>query len=77
MKKRFFYLLLFLLLLDSKHSLAQSPVEMADVFYQSGKIYVVVAVVLIVLTGLYLYLISIDKKVKKLEENINLPKTEK
>jgi tellurite resistance protein TehA-like permease len=43
-------------------------VEMADVMRSNGKIYVVVAVLLIIFCGLAVYLISIDRKVRKLEE---------
>lgn len=34
-----------------------------------GKVYVVMAVALTVLIGLFIYLISIDKKITKLEKN--------
>lgn len=44
-------------------------IAMADTMRSNGKIYVVVAVLGVILLGLILYLISIDKKVKKLEEN--------
>ncbi|GAB5558219.1 MAG: hypothetical protein SchgKO_24320 [Schleiferiaceae bacterium] len=48
---------------------AQRPeVEMADTFRSEGKIYVVVAVALIIFLGMVVYLVSIDRKVKKLEE---------
>jgi uncharacterized membrane protein len=51
---------------------AQRPeVEMADTFRSEGKIYVVVAVALIIFLGMVVYLISIDRKVKKLEEEQN------
>ena len=43
-------------------------VEMADQMRADGKIYVVVAVVLIVFIGLILYLISLDRKISKLEK---------
>jgi CcmD family protein len=46
---------------------AQEP-EMATIFYENGKIYVVIAVILIVFLGLATYLWSIDKKVSKLEK---------
>lgn len=46
---------------------AQEEVEMADGMRSEGKIYVVVGIILIVLIGLVLYLVSIDRKVKKLE----------
>lgn len=45
-------------------------VEMADTFRSEGKIYVVVAIILIVLTGLILYLFLLDRKMNKLERMI-------
>jgi hypothetical protein len=44
------------------------PVEMADQFRKDGKIYVVVGVCLIVLLSMLLYMFSLDRKVRKLEE---------
>ncbi len=44
-------------------------VQMAEGMRSDGKIYVVVGVLLIIFIGLVVYLISIDKKLKKLEEN--------
>jgi len=46
-------------------------IEMADAMRASGKIYVVVLVVTVILTGLILYLIRLDKKVSKLEKEVN------
>jgi len=46
---------------------AQTQVEMADGMRAEGKIYVVVAIILIVLTGLVVYLVMLDRKVKRLE----------
>lgn len=43
-------------------------VEMADAMRQNGKIYVVVAVVLTILVGLFLYLVRLDKKISNLEK---------
>jgi hypothetical protein len=43
---------------------------MADTMRSNGKIYVVVATLLIVLVGLFIYLFAIEKKVKKLEQKI-------
>lgn len=37
--------------------------------YSSGRIYVVIAVILIILFGLILYLVRLEKKVKQLENN--------
>lgn len=53
--------------------MAQNPnnVEMANAFRENGKIYVVVAVVVIIFVGLFVYLISLDKKVSRLEKKLN------
>jgi len=56
------------LLLISLTGQAQSEVEMADGMRAEGKIYVVVAIILIVLAGLVVYLAMLDRKVKKLED---------
>jgi CcmD family protein len=42
-------------------------VEMADQLRQSGKIYVVVVTLAIIFVGLAIYLFSIDKRLKKIE----------
>lgn len=48
------------------------PVEMADGMRSNGKIYVVVAVLGIIMLGLLLFLVSMDRKLRKLEkENKN------
>lgn len=59
----------FLLLLISFFSNAQSDVEMADQLRAEGKIYIVVIVILIIITGLFFYLIRLDRKLTKLERN--------
>jgi CcmD family protein len=41
---------------------------MADLLRSNGKIYVVVAVVLIILAGLILYVFRLDRKISKLEK---------
>lgn len=43
-------------------------VEMAEGLYQSGKIYVVVAVLSILFIGIVVYLILLDRKISKLEK---------
>jgi hypothetical protein len=35
----------------------------------NGRIYVVVAVVVLILLGLFLYLVRLDKKISRLEKN--------
>jgi hypothetical protein len=55
----------------------ENKVEMADTFRADGKIYVVVAIVLIILIGFVVYLISLDRKITKLEKLVQQkdPKT--
>lgn len=49
---------------------AQTQVATAntDIMRSNGKIYVVMAVVVTIVTGLFLYVFSIDKKISKLEK---------
>ena len=47
---------------------AQQEVEMADKLRADGKIYVVVAIILVIFIGIVLYLFSIDRKVSRLEK---------
>jgi hypothetical protein len=47
---------------------ASQNIEMADRMRSDGKIYVVVGCVLVVLAGVLFYLVSIDKKVSRLEK---------
>ncbi|MCB2409931.1 CcmD family protein [Hymenobacter lucidus] len=73
LKLRSAFLLLAALLLPVLHAAAQagtdSP-EMADALRQNGKIYVVVAVIAVVLAGLLAFLISLDRKVGRLEKEL-------
>ena len=50
-------------------SFSQTP-EMATELREGGKIYVVVAVVMTVLIGLFIYLFITDKKVSKIEKEL-------
>ena len=50
----------------------KNSIEMADVMRASGKIYVVVAVLCVILTGLIIYLIQLDKKISRLEREVNI-----
>lgn len=47
------------------------PVEMADSMRSNGRIYVVVAVALTILSGLILYVARLDKKISRLEKDTN------
>jgi low affinity Fe/Cu permease len=58
-----------LMMIFSIVSMAQTqPVEMADGMRSNGKIYIVVAVCLTILIGLFLYVFLIDRKITKLEK---------
>ena len=57
------------LLLISTNSFAQTEqVDMADAMRSNGKIYIVVAVCLTILIGLFIYVYSIDRKISKIEK---------
>lgn len=58
-----------LLLLVSFFSNAQ--VEMADDFRGEGKIYVVLAIILVILAGFFFLLFKLDRRSKRLEKEIN------
>lgn len=54
----------------SQTAAAADQPEMADALRQSGKIYVVVLVIVIILSGLLLYLVRLDRKVSRLEREV-------
>ena len=60
----------FMFTLFTSVTMAQSDIAMADVMRSNGKIYVVVAVLVIIFIALVAYLISLDRKVSKLEREI-------
>lgn len=76
MKKLFKYFLAFTFIFAGGPGHAQNA-EMADAFRADGKIYVVVAIVLIVLGGLIAYLLMLDKKLNRLERLLNSKKKTK
>ena len=48
---------------------ANKNVQMADAMRSNGKIFVVVAVIVTLFTGIVLYLISLDRKISRLEKD--------
>lgn len=70
--KKLICLLVFLLI--SANLMAQqtvgTDVEMADTMRSNGKIYVVVAVFVVVMAGLLLYLVTLDRKISRLEKEL-------
>ena len=70
MRNRFFqFILTVISLFVTAVAFAQTPDADTSGMRSEGKIYVVMAVCLTILTGLILYLISIDRKIKKIEEH--------
>lgn len=67
------------LLLLSQTLMAQQPVsngvEMADRLRADGKIWVVVAVIAAVFTGIIIYLVRLDRQIGKLEKEVKEKKT--
>jgi hypothetical protein len=55
------------LLLNAIGLFAQEQAE--TVFRQSGKIYVVVVVMSVIMLGIILFLIRLDRKIKKIEDS--------
>ena len=64
---RFSFLLCGLLM--NSFLFAQDKVEMADQMRSNGKIYVVVTVCLIILIGLFIYVMMLDRKMTRMEKN--------
>ncbi|RZK78985.1 MAG: CcmD family protein [Pedobacter sp.] len=62
------FIIALILVLNTVQLFAQESVEMADTMRSNGKIYVVVACVVIILLGLLVYLFSLDKRLKKIEK---------
>ena len=53
---------------------SNTEVEMADVLRTNGKIYVVVIGLVIILTGVVVFLIRVDRKLARLEESKKVSK---
>jgi CcmD family protein len=50
--------------------IATAQPEMADTMRSEGKIYVVVAILLIIFAGLIVYLVMLDRKVTRIEKKL-------
>ena len=68
-EKRLRFVSICVFLLFSLSCFAQQKVDMADTMRSNGKIYVVVAVCITILIGLFIYLIILDKKISRFEKN--------
>ncbi|MEQ9424487.1 MAG: CcmD family protein [Cyclobacteriaceae bacterium] len=69
--KKWLTLSALMLLAEVVFAASKQAVEMADELRADGKIYVVVAVVLVLVGGLIFYAFRIDKKVTSLEDRLN------
>jgi len=68
-KIKYLSALIISLLLTLINSAQTDTAEMADTMRSNGRIYVVVAVVVLILLGLFLYLVRLDKKITRIEKN--------
>ncbi|WMJ71704.1 CcmD family protein [Cytophagaceae bacterium ABcell3] len=81
MKKLLYIIMMFMLSFTAfgQHPGAGAPgqssshVEMADTFREDGKIFVVVAVMLLIFLGIALYLFILDRRISKVEKNVDNP----
>lgn len=60
-----------IIMLFSLSAFAENSMSMDEFFYQNQKIYVVVAILLIIFLLIVGYLIRLDRKISKLEKNQN------
>lgn len=70
MRKSVFLAVLFSLVASVTQA-ATDAVAMADTFRADGKIRVVIAVILIILIGLFVFLFNLDKKVNRLHKELD------
>ena len=61
-------LVILLLTVINNSLFAQSSPVPNDLMHSNGKIYVVVLVLLVILSGLFIYLINLDRKITNLEK---------
>ncbi len=66
--KKLLILLLFTLFSSAVFAQEKSGSGMADEFYKSGRIYVVIATISIIFVGLAIYLFAMDRRLKKIEK---------
>lgn len=71
--KNLFAIMMFMLLAFTSHA-QEANVEMADAMRSSGKIYVVIGVIAIIFICVLLLLISIERKLSRLENELKQTK---
>ena len=60
--------MMMMLLMNVAMYAQETTTEPVDIMRSNGKLYVVVAVVVTILLGLFLYVYNLDKKITKLEK---------
>lgn len=70
MKRLLLSLTLLLLMVFRAFGQEMPANEEGNIFWQSGKIYVVIAVIAIIFAGIMIYLVSIDRKVARMEKEL-------
>ena len=60
--------MMMMLLMNVAMYAQETATEPVDIMRSNGKLYVVVAVVVTILLGLFLYVFNLDKKISKLEK---------
>ncbi|MDI9357559.1 MAG: hypothetical protein QM528_01275 [Phycisphaerales bacterium] len=64
-----FIIFQFLTIIAMSQNLEQQAQAPKSILYQDGKIFVVFLVLLIILVGIFIYLITLDRKITKLLQN--------
>jgi hypothetical protein len=59
------------LLSQAQQVIISSEPQMADMFREEGKIYVVISVISIIFLALVVFLVYIERKLKKIEDKVN------
>jgi CcmD family protein len=67
--KKLTFLMFLLLSFTTVFAQSNAAVTMDETLQSNGKIYVVVAIIAIIFVGLALYLFSIDRRLKKIEND--------
>ena len=71
MNKKLLAVLLLLVVISQNIIAQDKQAEMADILRENGKIYNVVAVILVILIGFLIYLFVTERKLKNLENKLN------
>jgi heme export protein D (CcmD) len=71
MKKKFKPISFIILFLQTLMANAQNGEQATDLMRSNGMIFVVIGVLVIIFLGLFIYMLLIERKLSKIEKNIN------